>query len=180
MKRWSEAARNWGVTAEERRLRFPCDEVLQGSNDALFYGVTVDSPPAILFRWLCQMRIAGYSYDWISHLGRRSPRELVPGMERLAVGQPVMTITDIVGFEQDRHLTLQLRKPGIYYPPLAVSYLIVPADGDRCRLLVKCSLQFRPGLRDFVSRTIGPYLTWIMMRRQLLNLKGLSEHTSRH
>ena len=143
----------------------------------MYYGVTVDSSPAILFRWLCQMRVAGYSYDWISHLGRRSPRELIAGLERLAVGQPVMTITDIVEFERDRHLTLQLRKPGIYYPPLAVSYLIVSANGDGCRLLVKCSLQFRPGLRDLVSRAIGPCLTSIMIRRQLLNLKGLSEHT---
>ena len=125
------------------------------------------------------MQVAGYSYDWISHLGRRSPRELIPGMERLAVGQPVMTITDIVDFERDSHLTLRLRKPGIYYPPLAVSYLIVPVDGGHCRLLVKCSLQFRPGLRDLVGRVIGPWLTWIMMRRQLLNLKGLSEHMAR-
>jgi hypothetical protein len=179
MERWSEVARSWGVTAEERRLRFPCDDALPNSNDALYYGITVDASPAILFRWLCQMRVAGYSYDWISHLGRRSPRELIPGMERLAVGQPVMTITDIVDFERDHHLTLRLRKSGIYYPPLAVSYLIVPTDGDRCRLLVKCSLQLRPGLRDLVGRAIGPWLTWIMMRRQLLNLKGLSEHTAR-
>ena len=179
MKRWSEVTRAWGVTAEERQLRFPCDDVLPASNDALFYGITVDSSPAVLFRWLCQMRVAGYSYDWISHLGRRSPRELIPGLERLAVGQPVMTITEIAEFERDRHLTLRLRKPGIYYPPLAVSYLIIPADENRCRLVVKCSLQFRPGPRDLVSRTIGPCLTSIMMRRQLLNLKNLSEHTDR-
>ena len=178
MERWSKLARSWGVTAEERRLRFPCDDVIQNSNDALYYGVTVDSSPAILFRWLCQMRVAGYSYDWISHLGRRSPRELTPGLERLSVGQPVMTITDIVDFERDRHLTLRLRNPGIYYPSLAVSYLIVPMDGDRCRLLVKRSLQFRTGLRDFVGRAIGPWLTGIMMRRQLLNFKDLSEHSA--
>jgi hypothetical protein len=174
----SVVARNWGVSAAEQRLRFPCDDVIPSSNDAFYYGVTVDASPAILFRWLCQMRVAGYSYDWISHLGRRSPRELTPGLERLSVGQPVMTITDLVEFERGRHLTLRLRKPGIYYPPLAVSYLIVPEDENRCRLLVKCSLQFRPSLRDLVGRAIGPWLTWIMMRRQLLNLKALSERTA--
>jgi len=39
MKRWSEATRGCGATAEERRLRFPCDDVLPDSSDALYYGV---------------------------------------------------------------------------------------------------------------------------------------------
>lgn len=179
MGRWREAVRNWGVEAEERGLDFPCDEVLRDANDVLYYGITVNASPAVLFRWLCQMRVGGYSYDLISHFWHRSPRELTPGMERLEVGQAVMTITDIVGFERDRHLTLRLRKPGIYYPPSAVYYLIVPLDGARCRLIVKCSLKFRPGLRDIVCRTVGPSLTWIMMRRQLLNFKRLAEAMAR-
>jgi len=179
MKRWIEGTRSWGVTAQERRLAYPCDDILPNSNYTLYYGITVAASPAILFRWLCQMRVAGYSYDLISHFWRRSPRVLTPGLERLAVGQRFMEITEIVDFERDRHLTLRLRKPGIYYPPFAVSYSIVPADGGCCRLLVKCNLRFRPGLRDLVGRTIGPFLTSIMMRRQLVNLKELSEHTTR-
>ena len=47
-----------------------------------------------------------FSYDWIDNFGRQSPRELVPGLERLAVGQRVMSIFRLVEFERDVHLTL--------------------------------------------------------------------------
>jgi hypothetical protein len=59
MERLSDVARSWGVTELERRIRFPCDGTLPNSNDALYYGITLDTSPAILFRWLCQMRVAG-------------------------------------------------------------------------------------------------------------------------
>jgi hypothetical protein len=79
-----------------------------------------------------------------------------------------------VNFEHDRHLTIRLRTPGIF-PPCAVSYLIVPLCTERCRLLVKLVFRFGPGLRDRLFRHLGPWLDWVMMRRQLLNLKALAE-----
>ncbi len=140
----------------------------------MFRGVTVRAGPPTVFRWLCQLRVAPYSYDWLDNLGRRSPRMLTPGAERLELGQRVMGIFDLVGFEPDRHLTLRLRKPGIF-PPLAVSYLIAPRGTRECRLLAKLVVRERPGLRDRIGREIFPWLDWIMMRRQLLNLKQLAE-----
>jgi hypothetical protein len=94
--------------------------VLPEHTAAYFRAVTVDASPAVLFAWLCQLRVAAYSYDWISHPGRRSPRVLDSALQDVAVGQTVMDVFELVEFEPDRHLTLRLRTPGLY-PPLEVS-----------------------------------------------------------
>lgn len=171
---WSEIARAWGTTAEERELCFPCDRVLPDHNDAYYRGVTVSAQPPTLFRWLCQMRVAPYSYDWLDNFARRSPRELTPDLEHLELGQPFMTIFDLVDFERNVHITLRLRWPGLF-PPIAVSYFVDPEGNTGCRLIVKVVLRFRPGLRDRLIRRPAPWLDWVMMRRQLLNLKALAE-----
>jgi hypothetical protein len=55
-------ARTWGTTAAERALPFACDRFLGDPDDVLYRGIDVDAPPPVVFRWLCQMRIAPYSY----------------------------------------------------------------------------------------------------------------------
>jgi hypothetical protein len=171
-----DLAWHWGTSAQERAQPFPCDALLPGFDVALYRAVSVRAQAPTVFRWLCQLRVAPYSYDWLDNLGRRSPRALTPGAERLEVGQRVMGIFDLVAFDPDRHLTLRLRKPGIF-PPMVVSYLIAPRDTRECRLLVKLALRERPGPRDRIGREIFPWLDWVMMRRQLLNLKQLAERT---
>ena len=50
--------RSWGSTAAERALAFPCDRHLPVHDDALFRAIDVDVPAPLLFRWLCQLRLA--------------------------------------------------------------------------------------------------------------------------
>ena len=102
-------ASTWGMTAAERTLSFPCDRYLSLFDAAYFRAVPVRAPASIVFRWLCQLRVAPYSYDWIDNGGHPSPRELIPGLDQLQVGQSVMTIFQLVDFEPNRHLTLRLR-----------------------------------------------------------------------
>ena len=166
----------WGTTPDERAQPFPCDTVLPSYDVGLFRGITIRAAAPVVFRWLCQLRVAPYSYDWLDNRGRRSPRALTPGAERLELGQRVMGIFELVAFEPDRHLTLRLRKPGIF-PPMAVSYLIAARDARECRLRVKLAIRERPGAWDRIGRRIFPLLDAIMMRRQLLNLKQLAEAT---
>src|SRR5438270_4401599 len=76
---------SWGVTAAERRSHVRCDDELPHPDITCWRGIEVDAPPALMFRWLCQLRVAPYSYDWLDNLGRQSPRTLSPGLERLRV-----------------------------------------------------------------------------------------------
>jgi hypothetical protein len=82
--------RNWGSTVQERRGQFPCDALVTQPYAVLFRALDVEAQVAVVFRWLCQLRVAPYSYDWIDNLGRPSPRELTPRLDELEVGQRFM------------------------------------------------------------------------------------------
>ena len=166
----------WGTTEDERALPFPCDRHLERIDAAYYRGVTIDAPPDVVFRWLCQMRVAPYSYDWIDNLGRQSPRVLTPGLDDLAIGQRVM-IGELVDYERAKHLTI-LTKAGILGDS-ADTYLIVPQDSGNCRLLVKLLVRYPKGPSGWLLRLLLPWGDLIMMRRQLLNFKKLAEKTAK-
>ncbi len=171
-------ASTWGTCPEERRLSYPCDRLIPHPEVSLYRGITIDASPQTVFRWLCQMRVAPYSYDWIDNGGRESPRKLTPGLDELAIGQEVMRIFDLVDFAQNEHLTLRLKLKGAAiktFGDLAVSYLIIPGGGGNCRLLVKLVVNHPPNLKGRLMRRFLPWGDLIMMRKQLLNLKQLAE-----
>jgi hypothetical protein len=172
----------WGTDAAERARVFPCDAHLPDASAMYFRGISVRAAPVVTFRWLCQLRVAPYSYDWIDNGGRRSPRELTPGAERLALGQSVMRIFSLVEFEPQRHMTLRLEphSPAArIFGDIAVSYVAVPESAERCRLLVKLRVRYPAGLRGWMLARWLPWGDLVMMRRQLLNLASLAERQAR-
>jgi hypothetical protein len=171
----------WGTTVVERQLVFPCDRIISNPDDTLFRGVTIHASPAIVFRWLCQLRVAPYSYDWIDNGGRQSPHELSPKIEYLQVGQDVMRIFNLVNFERDLQLTLRVKprtRAARSFGDIAVSYLIVPAETSSCRLLVKLIGRYPAGASGWLMSVLLPWGDLIMMRRQLLNFKQLAERNA--
>jgi hypothetical protein len=169
-------ATTWGTSEEERALSFPCDQHLEACDAAYYRGVTVNASPEVIFRWLCQMRVAPYSYDWIDNLGRQSPRKLTPGLDELEIGQRVM-IGELVDFEHPKHLTI-LSISGVLGDS-ADTYLIVPQDSGNCRLLVKLLVRYPKGPLGWFLRLLLPWGDLVMMRRQLLNFKELAERTAK-
>jgi hypothetical protein len=167
-------AYTWGATPAERAMPFPCDRYLAEPDDALYRAVGVAAPPATLFRWLCQLRAAPYSYDWIDNWGRQSPRTLTPGLERLAVGQRVITIFALVEFEPERHLTLLLRSGRAVFGDIAGTYGVLASGAAGSRLIVKLLVRYPAGLYR-LTRCVLPWGDLVMMRRQLLTLKALAE-----
>ncbi len=59
-----------------------------------------------------------------------------------------------------------------------VCYVIVPNGRKRCHLLVKLLVKYPKGIPGTLTRLTLPMGDLIMMRRQLLNFKGLSEMDS--
>ncbi len=176
----------WGTTEDETRLEYRCDALITTIDTELFRAVGIDAPASTVFRWLCQLKLAPYSYDWIDNFGRQSPQTLTPGAENLEKGQRVMTIFRLVDFEKDRHITLAMDIPWAkrFLGETSVTYMVVPQrqeEGGGCRLLAKLCIMypaaFFKGVLGFPFRL---FLSWgdlIMMRKQLLNLKELSEKT---
>lgn len=164
----------WGSTPEERRYHFPCDRLISHPDDKLFRAVTIKAPAEVVFRWLCQLRVAPYSYDWIDNGGRQSPQQLTPGVDDLAIGQDVMTIFVLADFERDKHLTIRL-KAGSRFGDIACSYLIVPSSSHTCRLVVKLIAKYDAGIKGELMQSLLPWGDLVMMRRQLLNLRRLAE-----
>lgn len=167
----------WGSTAAEREQSFPCDSLVIDPHLVAWRAVDVAAPAELTFRWLCQLRVAPYSYDWIDNLGRRSPPELTPGLDRLEVGQRIMTMFVLTTFEPGHHLTIRHR--GWFWGRLAATYRVTPADDGGSRLTTKLLARFprfsplRPPLRLLL-----PAGDLVMMRRQLLNLKALAERSA--
>ena len=170
-------AYTWGSTPAERADAFPCDRHLTNGDTSLFRALDISAPARVVFRWLCQLRVAPYSYDWIDNWGRTSPRTLTPGVERLAPGQVVMSIFELVEFERDRHLTIRIRDRRALraFGDVAGTYRVHPTSPTTSRLVVKLVVGYPRSWYGAVLRWLLPWADLVMMRRQLLTLKELAE-----
>jgi hypothetical protein len=171
--------RHWGSTTAERAVPLPCDDLVDGG-ETLHRAVTIDAPPEVVYRWLCQLRVAPYSYDLIDNLGRRSPQELTPGLEHPAPGQIFVRVFRLVHVEPDRSLTLVWKGPGRPFGDLAITYAALPDGASATRLLMR--LRWRHtggGPLGALWRLALPPLDLVMARRQLRNFKRLAERSAR-
>ncbi|WP_328856748.1 polyketide cyclase [Williamsia herbipolensis] len=163
-------ADRWGVdTAETSRL-FPCDDIVSRPVLQAWRGVTVHATPDRVWPWIGQLRLAPYSYDWIDNLGRRSPAELT-GLPEPVVGEHFMScggrpLGEILDVVPNEALTGEIAGA-------VMSYVLVPT-GEHTRLLLKIVMARGRLIAPLVS--VGDLL---MARRQLLNLKALSEMTEK-
>lgn len=168
----------WGATADEAARHYPADDLVPGAL-LLTRAISVAAPPELAWRWLCQIAVAPYSYDWIDNLGRRSPQTLTPGADRLEVGQTMALVFELTSYDDGHQWTaLTTARGRRLFGPVAITYAAEP-DGSGSRIV--CRIAGAAGGRR--ARLRARALAWgdlVMMRRQLLNLKALTERDASH
>jgi hypothetical protein len=166
------AVESWGATPEERAAAYGCDALVHEPGRVLFRAVDVAAPAPLVFRWLCQIKVAPYSYDWIDNLGRRSPTALTPGVDELEVGQRFNVFT-LAAFEPDRSITLEC--DNLAFGHVGLTYAANPAGADRSRLVAKVVIGRRWGAAGHAYSWLLAAGDLVMMRKQLLTFKALAE-----
>ncbi|MGH3800564.1 MAG: SRPBCC family protein [Pseudonocardiaceae bacterium] len=150
--------------------RFACDDYLDRGFRSYHRSVEVAAPPAVTFRWLCQLKTASYSYF------DAGSETLTPGADELAVGQPFL-VFEIVEFEPGRHITGRIprsRRSG--YGTITVTYRIDPtAAGSRIAVRINAATDTAVARLRATILAAGDA---VMMRRQLARLKSLAERAA--
>jgi hypothetical protein len=174
----TRTAKSWNATAAERSARYPCDDYLPAPTEGWWRAIDVDAPTATTFRWLCQLRIARYSYRLPSRR-RAAPRELTPGADELAHGQHFL-VFELLDFEPGVHLSGVVRPEfERRFGKLAITYLVTPRSDSGSRMLVKVDLPKTRSRSARLRRYLLACADLVMMRKQLRTLKQLAEATSK-
>ena len=165
----------WGATAAEAEVTYPCDRLADAPYVALTRAVDIAAPATVIFRWLCQLRTAPYSYDWVDNLGRRSPRELTPDLDQLQPGQRFM-VTTITSFVTDHHITGRATPAAErLFGLISLTYAVTSRGPYRSRLIIRLDVHQPTRLWQ---KARYRFLAWgdlIMMRKQLRTLRSLAE-----
>ena len=141
--------------------------------------IKIHASPSHVFRWLSQLRVAPYSYDYIDNHGRRSPYYLVENLPPLKTGTHCLLAFHVYAFEQNSFLVCRFCEPinsplNLFLKGLYIEYRLIK-DGNKTFLWCKV-LGFAN--RDIVSRTAFLMICGvnrIMMKQQLRVIKKLSE-----
>jgi hypothetical protein len=167
---------------DEAGRPLPGDEFATSAKISWTHGITIGTPPRVIWPWLRQMgcrRAGWYSYDSLDNGGVASADRIVPELQEVDVGDILpMTPTAedgfvVRGFEPERALVL-----GDPAGSATWAFVLEPVEAGT-RLITRVRAGYE-GLA--VGVLLGLVLRPIhfgMQRRQLLNLKRRVEAAAR-
>jgi hypothetical protein len=167
--------RIWGATPEECAATYPCDGLDFPADDVFFRAVEIRAPADLVSRWVRQLKVAPYSYDWLDNFGRRSPPKLTPDLAPLAPDNRLMTIFRVVEVDQG-DLTIRLASAlgRVLMGDFAGTYRVATTSKGS-RLIAKVLVRYPSSFYGGVLRRSMPQLDLVMFRKQLLTLKSYAE-----
>lgn len=163
----------WGATPGEHARAYPADALVERPL-LLTRAIDVSAPAAHTWRWLCQVAVAPYSYDWLDNGGRRSPRQLTPGADQLVVGQTMAKVFTLTSYDAPHQWTALTDARGRrLFGPCSMTFASEPS-GSASRIVCRLALAADSRL----DRVRAHALAWgdlLMMRKQLRTLKAMAE-----
>jgi len=149
--------RNWGATAREMAMALPGDGLVAEPVRAVTRGVTVQAPPAEVWRWLLEV---GRVHGGV---------ELVPGRSMVLLGS-----LDDATADAPRAAVTSLH----VLPMGAIGATSRHgADPGRCRLVCR-SRASRPSAAARAAATVLEPLALVLTRRMLLGVKERAERSA--
>lgn len=183
--------RDWGATKGECDAAMPGDELIPEPADVTTRAVTVEAPPAEVWRWLVQIgqnRGGFYSYDWLQNaagLRIHSADWIRPEWQQLHVGDVVRLVRPgwfglrdgmalpVVRMESGRSIVLRQHPPASPWDGVW-SFHVVPHGARRCRLISRSRTARGWFPLWLAGQTMDP-IALVMTRRMLLGIKSRAE-----
>jgi hypothetical protein len=81
---------HWGATKQEIKRALPGDSRVQTPDFNATRGITIQSTPALIWRWIIQIgskRAGWYSIDWMDNAGIKSSEKILPAFQTIEIGQ---------------------------------------------------------------------------------------------
>jgi hypothetical protein len=174
---------NWGATPEEQRMALPVDALLADPAHRFTRAITIEAPPAEVWKWIVQMgqdRAGFYSNTFLENLTGASIHNadtIRPEWQQRAKGDRVpLARPDLLGgyFTEVAQTRIVAIDPGHMIANIPGPVVLLPQDGGRTRVLLREAL---PAGR--IART-GGALAWdpmhfVMQQRMLRGIKERAE-----
>ena len=169
----------WGATADEVVRSMPGDSVVRRPHFVATRAVTIDAPPAEVWKWIVQIgssRAGWYSIDWIDNGGVRSSREILPKYQKIEQGY-------FIPFTPDQ-------KNGMWVAEFVVPKYILWRDdkgkatwlwhmqelpGGKTRLVTRLRTVYDLGLPWLIYYVLYDAGDIVMMRKCMLGIKERAE-----
>ena len=189
---WHE---RWGATDAEARGGLPGDGLVPEPAQQVTRATTIDAAPDDVWPWIVQLgadRGGFYSYEWLENLfglGIHNADEVVPQWQRRSVGD--LVLADAAGsygwyvmeVRPADTLVLQVADVRAGRPirrdeqlrwEFSWSFVLRPAPGRRCRLLVRERTGFGSRLTEVAMSPVG-IVSFVMTRQMLRGIKARAE-----
>jgi hypothetical protein len=188
VRRWHA---RWGATDYEVSMSLPGDDIVSMPNTNTTRAITIDAPPEDIWPWLVQMgkgRGGLYSYDWLDvtfgYLDKPSADRILPEFQTLHRGDVIPMGCDestnddfyVHDVLPNHALVIGANDPA-FRNRVSWTIMLLPVGKARTRLIMRVRANIELDAKGVILYGLLDPAAFIMLRKQMLNLKRLAEST---